>query len=62
LLLGSTTCKKRQYSEVARFEKILGMAQTHLSNPTSSKVQMAKPLPTFYFCNFSPPSELNNGA
>jgi hypothetical protein len=47
--LGQRHARKRQYSEAARFEKILGMTQTHLSNPTSSKVQMEKPLPTFIF-------------
>jgi len=40
-----------------KFEKSFGMPQSHLSNPTPSKVQRAKPPPSL-FAFSHPPSEL----
>ena len=47
--------------EHVKFEKSLGMPLSHLSNPTPSKVQRAKPSP-FIFVISRPPSELNSAA
>ena len=54
----------KEISEInvyVKFEKSLGMPQYHLSNPTPSKVQRAKPPPS-NFAISRPPNELNNGA
>ena len=44
--------------EHVKFEKSLGMPLSHLSNPTHSKVQRAKP-PSSIFAISRPPSELS---
>jgi hypothetical protein len=45
------TTKISEINVKVNFEKILGMAYTHLSNPTPSKVQRAKP-PSSFFLKF----------
>jgi hypothetical protein len=42
------TTKISESNVYVKFENILGLAQTYLSNPTPSKAQRAKPPPSFF--------------